>query len=140
MSEDDARLERPIRAGNDRLPSQHHEPSHVARVVLDPSLQDLQAVQVGGASRGNRSGVAEVVGGDEFGGAGGVVDGFARDVEAEFGQSQLTLSQSLRMRDDSVQVLFSDPWEGQEAVVDWELDLADDVETVAEEKIVISVN
>jgi hypothetical protein len=43
------------------------------------------------------------------------------------------------VRDDAGQVLFSDSREGEEAVMDGKLDLADDVEAMPEEEVVVSV-
>lgn len=50
------------------------------------------------------------------------------------------LREGLRVTDDAGEVLFADAGEGEEAVVDGELDLTDDVEAVAEEKVVVAVD
>nr|GME11661.1 hypothetical protein CR513_54080 [Ipomoea batatas] len=101
---------------------------------------DVETVKLGGACGGDGGGVAEVVGGDVLRGAGGVVHGLTRDGEAEIGERELALGECLRVAYDAREVVFSDAREREEAVVDRELDLADDVEAVAEEEVVVPVN
>ncbi|RDX67084.1 hypothetical protein CR513_54080, partial [Mucuna pruriens] len=140
VREHNARLERTVRARNDRLSRQHHESRHVARIVLNAVRHNVQPVKLRRARASDGRRVAEVVGGDELRGAGSVVDGLARHVDAEFRQCLLALRERLRMRYHAREEIFSDTREGEEAVVDRELDLADDVEAVAEEEVVVPVD
>ena len=109
VREHNARLERAVGTRYYGLPGQHHEPGHVARVVLDSVREYVHPVETRGACACYRRRVAEIVGGDELGRSGRVVDCLARDVETEFREGELALGQGLRVRDDSGQVLFSDP-------------------------------
>ena len=140
VCENNARLERTVRARDDRLSREHHKPRDVARIVLDSVRHHVQAVELRRSCARDGGGVAEVIRGDELGGAGGVVHGLARHVQAEFGESVLALRECLRMRNHSREELLSDAGEREEAVVDRELDLADDVEAVAEEEVVVPVD
>lgn len=140
VREHNTRLERPIRPRYDRLTRQHHKPRDVTRVVLDPVREYLQPVDLRGACARYRRGVADVVRGDELRGSGGIVDGLTRDVEAEFGERVLALSESLRVRDNAREELFPHAGESQETVVNRKLNFSDDVETVTEEKIVVPMN
>ena len=140
VRENNAGFERTVGAGNDRLSGKHDEARHVARIVLDAVRHHVQAVELRGACARDGGGVAEVVSGDELRGAGGVVDGLARDVEAELGERVLALRERLRMRDYAREEVLADAGESEEAVVDRELDLADDVEAVAEEEVVVAVD
>jgi hypothetical protein len=56
------------------------------------------------------------------------------------GESQLALSQGPRVGDDEGQVLLPNTRKHKEAVVDGELDLADDVEAMPEEEVVVPVD
>ncbi|KAE7996680.1 hypothetical protein FH972_001381 [Carpinus fangiana] len=56
------------------------------------------------------------------------------------GESQLALSQGPRVGDDAGQVLLPNTRKHQEAVADGELDLADDVEAMPEEEVVVPVD
>eukprot|EP00268_Persea_americana_P058205 TRINITY_DN7020_c0_g1_i1.p2 TRINITY_DN7020_c0_g1~~TRINITY_DN7020_c0_g1_i1.p2 ORF type:complete len:320 (-),score=41.53 TRINITY_DN7020_c0_g1_i1:261-1220(-) len=140
VREDYAGLEGPVRAWYDGLAREHHEPRHVARVVLDPVRKDLEPVQIRGTGASDSGRVAEAVGRNEFGRAGRVVHGLADDVEAELGEGQLALREGLGVADDAGEILLPDAREGEETVVDGELDLADDVEAVAEEEVVVAVD
>jgi len=140
VCENNARFERAVGAGDDGLSGQHHEARHVAWIVLDAIRHHVQAVELRRACARDGGGVAEVVCGDELRGAGGIVDGLARHVEAEFGERVLALRERLRMRDYAREEFLADAGEGEEAVVDRELDLADDVEAVAEEEVVVAVD
>uniref|UniRef100_J3MQI1 Uncharacterized protein n=1 Tax=Oryza brachyantha TaxID=4533 RepID=J3MQI1_ORYBR len=53
---------------------------------------------------------------------------------------ELTLGERLRVGDDAGEDLLVDPREREEAVVDGELDLADDVEAVTEEEVAVAVD
>lgn len=44
------------------------------------------------------------------------------------------------MAEHAVYALLTDPWEGEEAVVDGELHFPDDVEAVTEEEVVVPMN
>ena len=57
-----------------------------------------------------------------------------------FLQRSFGLSQSLGMRNHARNAVCTDSGESEESVVDRDLNLADDVETVTEEEIVVSVN
>jgi len=140
VRENNAGLERTVGAGNDGLSGQHHEARHVARVVLDAVRHHVQSVELRRACARDGGGVAEVVSGYELRCAGGVVDGLARHVEAELGERVLALRERLRMRDYAREEVLANAGEREEAVVDRELDLADDVETVAEEEVVVAVD
>ncbi|CAL5090266.1 unnamed protein product [Urochloa decumbens] len=140
VCEDDAGLERPVGARDDGLPRQHHEPRHVARVVLDAVGEHLEPVQLGGARRRDGGGVPEVPVGDVLGGPRRVVERLARHVEAHGVERELALRERLGMRDDAGEEVPPHPGEREEAVVDGELDLADDVEPVAEEEVVVAVD
>ncbi|KAK3443826.1 hypothetical protein EUGRSUZ_B03894 [Eucalyptus grandis] len=140
VREHDARLERPVRPRDDGLTRQHHKPGHVARVVLDPVRQDLEPVQLRRARARNRRRVAEVVRRDVLRGPGGVVHGLARRLRGQLRQGVLALGERLRVRDHAREVLHARAGEREEAMVDRELDLADDVEAVAEEEVVVPVD
>jgi hypothetical protein len=140
VREHDARLEWPVRSRDDGLPRQHHEPRHVPGVVLDAVREHLEPVQLGGAGGRDGGGVAEPRGGDVLGGGRGVVEGLAGDVEAHGVEGELALGERLRVGDDAGEEVPADAREREEAVVDGELDLADDVEAVAEEEVVVPVD
>jgi hypothetical protein len=140
LREHDAGLEGAVGARDDGVPRQHDEARHVPRVVLDAVGEDLQVVEVGGARRGDGGGVPERGGRDVLGGARGVVEGLARHVEAHGVERELALRERLRVGDDPGEQVLAHPGEGQEAVVDGELDLADDVKAVAEEEVVVAVD
>ncbi|WVZ01165.1 hypothetical protein V8G54_027234 [Vigna mungo] len=140
MRENNARLERTVGAGDDRLSGQHHEARHVAWIVLDAVCHHVQAVELRRPRARDGGGVAEVVCGYELGGAGGIVYGLSRHVEAEFGERVLALRERLRMRDYAREELLANAGEGEEAVVDRELHLADDMEAVAKEEVVVAVD
>ena len=59
---------------------------------MDFIRQDVEAVKLCGSGASDCACVAEVVDGNELSGAGGIVDGLACDVEAEFGESVFALS------------------------------------------------
>jgi hypothetical protein len=140
VREHDAGLERPVGARDDGLPRQHDEAGDVAGVVLDAGCEDLEAVELGGARGRDGGGVPEPPRGDVLGGARGVVEGLAGHVEAHGVERQLALRQRLRVGDDPGEQLPSHPGEREEAVVDGELDLPDDVEAVPEEEVVVAVD
>jgi hypothetical protein len=140
VREHDAGLEGAVGARHDGLPRQHHEPRHVAAVVLDAVGEHLHPVELGGAGGRDGGRVAEPVGGHVLGCAGRVVEGLAHDVEAHLGERVLALRQRLRVADDAGEALLAHPREREEAVVDRELHLADDVEAVPEQEVVVAVD
>ncbi|KAF8039552.1 hypothetical protein BT93_B1922 [Corymbia citriodora subsp. variegata] len=140
VREHDAGLERPVRPRDDGLTRQHHEPGHVARIVLDPVRQDLKTVQLRRPRARDRRRVAEVVRRDVLRGPGGVVHGLARRLWGQLRQGVLALGKRLRVGDHAREVLHARAGESEEAMVDRELDLADDVEAVAEEEVVVAVD
>jgi hypothetical protein len=72
-------------------------------------------------------GVAEASGGDVLDGSRGVVEGLARHVEAHGVERELALGERPLVGDDPGEELPTHPQEPEEAVMDGELDLADDV-------------
>jgi hypothetical protein len=140
MREDDAGLEGAVGARDDGFPREHDEARHVPCVILDAVGEDVQALELSGARRGNGGGVAERGGRDVFGGAGGVVERLARDVETHGVERELALRERLRVGDDAGEQLLAHAGQREEAVVDGELHLADDVEAVAEQEVVVAVD
>ncbi|GER57100.1 myb-like transcription factor family protein [Striga asiatica] len=140
VREHDARLERPVRPRHDRLPGQHHKPGHVPRVILDPVPKHLQPVQLRRTRRRDRRRVPEPVRRDVLRRPRGVVNRLTRHRQSHLGQGVLALGKGLRVAYHAGEVLAPDAREGEEAVVDGELDLADDVEAVAEEEVVVAVD
>ena len=137
-SADDAGLELAVGARDDGLARQHEEARDVVGVVLDAIHENFEPVDLRGARACDGAHVAEVVRRDELRGAGGVVDGFASD--AELGERPLALRERLRVADHALQVLLLHAGDGHEAVVHGELHLADDVQAVAQQQVVVAVD
>ncbi|RWW61459.1 hypothetical protein BHE74_00031467, partial [Ensete ventricosum] len=137
---DDAGLEGAVGAGDDGLPRQHHEPRHVAAVVLDPVRQHLQPVQLRRPGRRDCRRVPQAFAGHVLRGAGRVVEGLAGDVEAEASESELALGQRLRVAHHPGEVLLAHARERQQAVVHRELHLPHDVEPAPEKQVVVAVD
>lgn len=97
MSENYRSFEGSIDARNNWLAGQHEKTRYIARVVLNAVRENVKAVYVGGASGGDGGGVAEVLLRHDLSGARGVVDGFARDFEAEMSERVFALREGLRM-------------------------------------------
>lgn len=116
---------------------QEEESGDIPVLVLDAVLDHVQAVDGGGAGAGNGGGVKEMGGLEEFDGARGVVNGLA--AEAETGQRLAAVRKGGRMADDTAEIGGLDSGDGEEAVLDEEVDLLDDAEVaVAEEEVVVA--
>lgn len=130
MSKHNAGLEGPVGSWNDGLPRQHNEAGHIVTVVLDAIEQDAHLVKLGCPRTGYGRRVAEAVEGNELGGTGRVIESLAGDIEAELGERQLALGKRLRVADHPIQILFSHARKRQEAMMNRQLNLPNNVKPV----------
>ena len=138
--EGDRRLVRNAFARREGFARQREESGHVGFVILNVLLENLHVVQLSRAPRSHRGDALQLVLRDVRGGACGVVDRLLDDAAVEFREVPVALRERLGMALRASDVLLRLTWERQQAVPHLEIHLADDVQAMIEDQIVVTVD